>query len=83
LTHIVESVGLHIGFSQHHGFGEGGKGARPAAERVTKLVESICARIVEELQAEGLTNSPETFLEWQRPYVEAHISSDDPVLHSI
>ena len=66
-----------------HGFGEGGKGARPAAGRVTKLVESICARIVEELQAEGLTNSPETFLEWQRPYVEAHISSDDPVLHSI
>ena len=65
------------------GFGEGGKGARPAAERITKLVESICARIVEELQAEGLTNSPETFLEWQRPYVEAHISSDDPVLHSI
>ena len=65
------------------GFGEGGKGARPAAERVTKLVESICARIVEELQAEGLTNSPEIFLEWQRPYVEAHISSDDPVLHSI
>ena len=65
------------------GFGEGGKGARPAAERVTELVESICARIVEELQAEGLTNSPETFLEWQRPYVEAHISSDDPVLHSI
>ena len=65
------------------GFGEGGKGARPAAESITKLVESICARIVEELQAEGLTNSPETFLEWQRPYVEAHISSDDPVLHSI
>ncbi|PXY87433.1 hypothetical protein DKK68_06695 [Bifidobacterium asteroides] len=65
------------------GFGEGGKGARPSAERITKLVESICARIVEELQAEGLTNSPETFLEWQRPYVEAHISSDDPVLHSI
>ena len=65
------------------GFGEGGKGARPAAERVTELVESICARIVEELQAEGLTNSTETFLEWQRPYVEAHISSDDPVLHSI
>nr|WP_232347092.1 MULTISPECIES: DUF4037 domain-containing protein [Bifidobacterium] len=65
------------------GFGEGGKGARPAAERITKLVESICARIVEELQAEGLTNSPETFLEWQRPYVEAHISSDEPVLHSI
>ena len=65
------------------GFGEGGKGARPAAERVTELVESICARIVEELQAEGLTNSPETFLEWQRPYIEAHISSDDPVLHSI
>lgn len=65
------------------GFGEGGKGSRPAAERVTKLVESICARIVEELQAEGLTNSPETFLEWQRPYVEAHISSEDPILHSI
>ena len=85
LTEQLEDI-LRLASAACYGgqsFGEGGKGARPAAERVTELVESICARIVEELQAEGLTNSPETFLEWQRPYVEAHISSDDPVLHSI
>ncbi len=85
LTEHLEDI-LRLGSAACYGgqgFGEGGKGARPSAERITKLVESICARIVEELQAEGLTNSPETFLEWQRPYVEAHISSDDPVLHSI
>ena len=85
LTEQLEDI-LRLASTACYGgqsFGEGGKGARPAAERVTELVESICARIVEELQAEGLTNSPETFLEWQRPYVEAHISSDNPVLHSI
>ena len=85
LTEQLESI-LRLASAACYGgqgFGEGGKGSRPAAERVTELVESICARIVEELQVEGLTNSTETFLEWQRPYVEAHISSDDPVLHSI
>lgn len=65
------------------GFGEGGKGADPAAKQVQEKIEGICARIVQELQAEGLTNSQETFLEWQRPYIEAHIHGTDPVLHSI
>ncbi|RBP99776.1 DUF4037 domain-containing protein [Bifidobacterium xylocopae] len=65
------------------GFGEGGKGAAPAAEKLIKSVEMVCAQILEELQAEGLTTSQEGFLEWQRPYIEAHIVSQDPVLHSI
>lgn len=65
------------------GFGEGGKGAEPAAERITGIVEHICAQIVHELKAEGLTSSDERFLEWQRPYVEAHIHSQDPCLHSL
>ncbi|AKV56135.1 tetratricopeptide repeat protein [Bifidobacterium actinocoloniiforme DSM 22766] len=65
------------------GFGEGGKGAAPAAERLTGQVETVCQQILQELRAEGLTNSSEGFLEWQRPYIEAHISSQDPVLHSI
>lgn len=65
------------------GFGEGGKGSAPAQEQVQSTVEHICTEIVAELKAEGLTNSDEEFLEWQRPYVEAHIGSDNPVLHSL
>lgn len=65
------------------GFGEGGRGAGPAARQIQEGVEQICTEIVQELQAEGLSDSQDTFLEWQRPYVEAHIQSDDPVLHSI
>ncbi|KFI45705.1 Tetratricopeptide repeat-containing protein [Bifidobacterium bohemicum] len=65
------------------GFGEGGKGAAPAQTQIQQLVEGICASIVAELQREGLTTSDETFLEWQRPYIEAHIASDDPVLRSL
>ncbi|WEV64485.1 DUF4037 domain-containing protein [Bifidobacterium sp. ESL0732] len=65
------------------GFGEGGKGSAPAQEQVQSTVEHICSEIVAELKNEGLTNSDEEFLEWQRPYVEAHIGSDNPVLHSL
>ncbi|MBB2955116.1 tetratricopeptide (TPR) repeat protein [Bifidobacterium commune] len=65
------------------GFGEGGKGAAPAVEQIQGTVEHICAEIVTVLQQQGLTDSGEQFLEWQRPYVEAHIGSDDPVLHSL
>ncbi|NMM94181.1 DUF4037 domain-containing protein [Bifidobacterium oedipodis] len=65
------------------GFGEGGKGSAPAAERINAIVERVAAAIVKELQREQLTTSNETFLEWQRPYVEEHITSDDPVLHSL
>ncbi|MDF7665409.1 DUF4037 domain-containing protein [Bifidobacterium sp. ESL0745] len=65
------------------GFGEGGKGSAPAQEQVQSTVEHICGEIVAELKNEGLTSSDEEFLEWQRPYVEAHIGSDNPVLHSL
>lgn len=65
------------------GFGEGGKGAAPAVERVTGIVEQICAQIVTEIKRDGLTRSDETFLEWQRPYVEEHIESRNPVLRSL
>ncbi|WEV42378.1 DUF4037 domain-containing protein [Bifidobacterium sp. ESL0682] len=65
------------------GFGEGGKGSAPAQEQVQATVEHICSEIVAELKNEGLTNSDEEFLEWQRPYIEAHIGSNNPVLHSL
>ena len=65
------------------GFGEGGKGAAPAAKQVVSIVESICAEIVAELRREGLTDSDETFLEWQRPYVEEHIEHRDACLMSL
>ena len=65
------------------GFGEGGKGAAPAAEQVVSVVESICDEIVAELRREGLTDSDETFLEWQRPYVEEHIEHRDACLMSL
>lgn len=65
------------------GFGEGGKGAVPAIEKINDVVEQIAVDIVRELKREHLTTSGETFLEWQRPYVEDHIVSDDPVLKSL
>ena len=65
------------------GFGEGGKGAAPAIKKINDIVEQIAADIVKELKREHLTTSGETFLEWQRPYVEDHIASDDPVLKSL
>lgn len=65
------------------GFGEGGKGAAPAIEKINDVVEQIAVDIVRELKREHLTASGETFLEWQRPYVEDHIVSDDPVLKSL
>nr|WP_205832483.1 DUF4037 domain-containing protein [Bifidobacterium sp. DSM 109959] len=65
------------------GFGEGGKGSAPAAARIESIVEQIAEDIVRELLREHLTTSGETFLEWQRPYVEEHITSDDPVLKSL
>nr|WP_243394263.1 DUF4037 domain-containing protein [Bifidobacterium parmae] len=65
------------------GFGEGGKGSAPAAETIGRLVEEVAASIVKELRRDGLTRSDETFLEWQRPYVEEHIASDAACLHSL
>lgn len=65
------------------GFGEGGKGAALAIEKINDVVEQIAVDIVRELKRKHLTTSGETFLEWQRPYVEDHIVSDDPVLKSL
>ena len=65
------------------GFGEGGKGAGIAQKQVTQIIDSICEDIVRELQYEGLSDCGETFLEWQRPYVEAHINSRAACLRSL
>ena len=65
------------------GFGEGGRGAAPAIAQVNEIIEHICAEVVTELKREGLTRSDETFLEWQRPYVEEHIQSNAACLHSL
>lgn len=65
------------------GFGEGGAGAAPNVREVQRIVGDICAQIVQTLQALGLTTSDEDFLEWQRPYIEAHITSDAACLHSL
>lgn len=65
------------------GFGEGGKGAGIAQKQVSQIIDSICEDIVRELQYEGLSDCDETFLEWQRPYVEAHINSRAACLRSL
>ena len=65
------------------GFGEGGKGAAPAIAQIKRTIEDICGEVVVELKRDGLTSSNETFLEWQRPYVEEHIHSSDACLHSL
>ena len=52
-------------------------------KKINDIVEQIAVDIVKELKREHLTTSGETFLEWQRPYVEDHIASDDPVLKSL
>ena len=65
------------------GFGEGGKGAGIAQKQVMQIIDSICEDIVRELQYEGLSDCGETFLEWQRPYVEAHINSRAACLRSL
>lgn len=65
------------------GFGEGGKGAGLAQKQVTQIIDSICEDIVRELQYQGLSDCSETFLEWQRPYVEAHIHSRATCLRSL
>ncbi|WP_399552323.1 DUF4037 domain-containing protein [uncultured Bifidobacterium sp.] len=65
------------------GLGEGGGGSTPAIDRIRRSIEGVCAEIVRELRRDGLTDSDETFLEWQRPYVEEHIVSDAACLHSL
>lgn len=65
------------------GFGEGGKGSGPAQKTILDIVEHICSEIVADLHSRGLSDADETFLEWQRPYVEEHLRAKDPVLRSL
>lgn len=52
-------------------------------QELAAIIERICTMIVAYLNESGLSTSTDVFLENQRPYVEAHIESDDPVLHSL
>lgn len=65
------------------GFGEGGKGSSEAESKINEIIQNVCNEIVKELKYQGLSNCGETFLEWQRPYVEAHIKQKDACLHSL
>ena len=47
-----------------------------ARTRVVALVEELAAQIVADFRARRWTMSEETFLEWQRPYVESAITAD-------
>ena len=65
------------------GFGEGGKGSSEAESKINEIIQNVCNEVVKELKYQGLSNCGETFLEWQRPYVEAHIKQKDACLHSL
>lgn len=52
-----------------------------AADTVMDTISTVCAQVRDELVAEGLTTSVESFLEWQRPYVEESIQN--PQLRSL
>jgi tetratricopeptide (TPR) repeat protein len=53
----------------------------PAADAIYQDIAAISALVVRDLRAEKLTTSTETFLEWQRPYVEEAIAN--PQLKSL
>ena len=57
--------------------------AQALDEKTQERMDFICSRIVEQLNADGLSSSTEDFLEWHRPYVEELISSDSTLLHSM
>jgi tetratricopeptide (TPR) repeat protein len=65
------------------GSAEDDPGTQSALRQVNMDIEEICSAIVAELHVQGLSSSDEHFLEWQRPYVEARIQSEDPCLHSL
>ncbi|MFT8356636.1 MAG: DUF4037 domain-containing protein [Bifidobacterium aquikefiri] len=54
-----------------------------AIEPLTSIIDSICREVVTELRRQGLTTSSETFLEWQRPFIEANITSRETCLRSL
>ncbi|WP_454296844.1 DUF4037 domain-containing protein [Salana multivorans] len=47
-----------------------------ARTRVVVLIEELARQIVADFRARRWTTSEETFLEWQRPYVESAITAD-------
>lgn len=65
------------------GSGEEDRGRGSAAGKATDIIERICSQVAKQLRREDLTPSDETFLEWQRPYVESHIANPDPCLRSV
>lgn len=58
-------------------------GDETAQRNASATIEDIAVETVAALKAAGLTGSGETFLEWQRPYVEERIESEEPCLHSL
>lgn len=54
-----------------------------ATQHIIDTIEHICTEVTDTLNELHLTTSRETFLEWQRPYVEEHIVSTAPCLHSL
>lgn len=65
------------------GFGEGTKGSSEAEYKINEIIQNVCNEVVQELKYQGLSDCNETFLEWQRPYVEAHINSRAACLRSL
>lgn len=65
------------------GFGEGTKGSSEAESKINEIIQNVCNDVVQELKYQVLSDCNETFLEWQRPYVEAHINSRATCLRSL
>lgn len=65
------------------GFGEGTKGSSEAESKINEIIQNVCNDVVQELKYQSLSDCNETFLEWQRPYVEAHINSRATCLRSL
>lgn len=65
------------------GFGEGTKGSSEAESEINEIIQNVCNEVVQELKYQGLSDCNETFLEWQRPYVESHINSRATCLRSL
>ncbi|MFU0564800.1 DUF4037 domain-containing protein [Gardnerella pickettii] len=65
------------------GFGEGTKGSSESESKINEIIQNVCNEVVQELKYQGLSDCNETFLEWQRPYVEAHINSRAACLRSL
>lgn len=63
------------------GFGEGGRGSGPARAGLEAAIAAVCASVVTELRAQGLSASDATFLEHHRGELAARIG--DPWLKAL